>query len=521
MRTRSASLALASALSLAAFAQGCVVYRDRFISVRSEVQVDVRGAMPPNTLRESRSLGFTSEVPPAARLDLPAIHAALDEHGEWVEHPAYGSIWVPAGQSEREFVPYGTDGQWQPTSAGWYWQSSLSWGWVAFHYGRWVQIEHTWAWVPGSVFAPAWVDWRQGGGWVGWSPLPPLGAAYTAPFSYCSCAGLAGAGLWGRVVRGAPATSLYARTGALSSSYGYGGTVYSWGPSAESTGVPASSVVTLARAHADSTAVAQASPRSGAATSGSPRSGSAEGSGGAVGRPGGSSTLTALADIPSVLVSDVPAINGTRPLSAFPAYAALRPSAVDPARLASSAVVPYTGAPRLSNTITLGSTIDPGRAAYPTARVATWERYNGVAYAPGNAPSANTPVARVPTAPSGFFDAPSTMATTRPLTSTSFGSAPSNYNAGYAPAARAAPSYAAPTQIVPAYTPSVRTYAAPSYAAPSYVAPAAAAAPVARTYAAPSYAAPAYVAAPAVSAPAVRAAPSFGTMGMGSAVRFR
>ena len=42
--------------------------------------------------------------------------------------------------------------------------------------------------VPGAVFAPAWVDWRVGNGWVGWAPLAPLGASFVASHIYCAWA---------------------------------------------------------------------------------------------------------------------------------------------------------------------------------------------------------------------------------------------------------------------------------------------------------------------------------------------
>ena len=49
---------------------------------------------------------------------------------------------LPAG-----FAPYVTDGQWRVTDAGWFWQSTLPWGDLAFHYGRWVSWGARWAWV--------------------------------------------------------------------------------------------------------------------------------------------------------------------------------------------------------------------------------------------------------------------------------------------------------------------------------------------------------------------------------------
>ena len=45
---------------------------------------------------------------------------------------------------------------------------------MAYHYGRWVlERRMGWFWMPGDEWAPAWVDWRHGGDYVGWAPLPP------------------------------------------------------------------------------------------------------------------------------------------------------------------------------------------------------------------------------------------------------------------------------------------------------------------------------------------------------------
>lgn len=154
-----------------------------------------------------------------APTDLSAaqISAALAGHGTWADSPTYGRVWRP---DERlvslavgtTFIPYLTGGFWQPTDRGLYWQSSYPWGRVTFHYGRWVLDGATWWWVPGSRFAPAWVDWRRGNGWVAWSPMAPLRARSWSPFLYCPQAGLTGSGLLGRVVQGAAGSSLYART---------------------------------------------------------------------------------------------------------------------------------------------------------------------------------------------------------------------------------------------------------------------------------------------------------------------
>jgi hypothetical protein len=86
--------------------------------------------------------------------------------------PGYGYSWVPA-RVETDWRPY-SDGYWQRTDAGWYWMSEEPWGWATYHYGRWDwNVQFGWFWVPQTQWAPAWVCWREGGGYVGWAPLRP------------------------------------------------------------------------------------------------------------------------------------------------------------------------------------------------------------------------------------------------------------------------------------------------------------------------------------------------------------
>ncbi len=84
-------------------------------------------------------------------------------------------IWVPSRSVVgASFTPYASGGSWAYTDSGWMFESDWDWGWAPFHYGRWYrEPRYGWVWVPGSVWAPAWVDWRFGGGVVGWAPLPP------------------------------------------------------------------------------------------------------------------------------------------------------------------------------------------------------------------------------------------------------------------------------------------------------------------------------------------------------------
>jgi hypothetical protein len=71
------------------------------------------------------------------------------------------------------YVPY-TNGQWINTDAGWYFKAPTPEEETVSHYGRWVNSPTAgWLWVPGRVWAPAWVDWKQNDDYVSWAPLPP------------------------------------------------------------------------------------------------------------------------------------------------------------------------------------------------------------------------------------------------------------------------------------------------------------------------------------------------------------
>lgn len=98
--------------------------------------------------------------------------ATLDEYGQWVASSQYGQVWQPASVAAT-WRPY-TRGHWVYRRAGWTWASDYPWGWVAFHYGRWVYDPvHGWVWVPGDTWGPAWVAWTYTDAYIGWAPLPP------------------------------------------------------------------------------------------------------------------------------------------------------------------------------------------------------------------------------------------------------------------------------------------------------------------------------------------------------------
>lgn len=96
----------------------------------------------------------------------------LVDYGDWIAVAEYGLVWRPHG-THVGWRPY-SYGRWVATDAGWTWVSDWEWGWAPFHYGRWLNHHRIgWVWVPGDEWAPAWVDWREGDGLIGWAPLPP------------------------------------------------------------------------------------------------------------------------------------------------------------------------------------------------------------------------------------------------------------------------------------------------------------------------------------------------------------
>ncbi|CAG0953259.1 hypothetical protein PLCT2_00318 [Planctomycetaceae bacterium] len=96
----------------------------------------------------------------------------LSSHGTWVTIEGYGDCWYPSDVDD-DWRPY-SHGHWVwVDECGWYWVSDHEWGWACEHYGRWIHHHNRWHWVPGYEWSGAWVVWREGGGYVGWSALPP------------------------------------------------------------------------------------------------------------------------------------------------------------------------------------------------------------------------------------------------------------------------------------------------------------------------------------------------------------
>jgi hypothetical protein len=126
----------------------------------------------------SRPARTTVVVSNTGVASVDVFYSELEPYGEWVVVNQYGRVWRPSiVVVGAGFRPYGPGGHWVYTDYGWSFESDWGWGWATFHYGRWyLDPGYGWVWVPGTVWAPAWVAWRYGGGYAGWAPLPPVGS---------------------------------------------------------------------------------------------------------------------------------------------------------------------------------------------------------------------------------------------------------------------------------------------------------------------------------------------------------
>jgi hypothetical protein len=118
----------------------------------------------------------------------------LDDHGGWRPVPEYGEVWFPH-TTIVGWAPY-RYGHWAYVYPwGYTWIDDAPWGFAPFHYGRWINYNGVWGWVPcppprpdvvyvRPVYAPALVAWVGGphfgvgiaiggGANVGWFPLGP------------------------------------------------------------------------------------------------------------------------------------------------------------------------------------------------------------------------------------------------------------------------------------------------------------------------------------------------------------
>jgi hypothetical protein len=106
---------------------------------------------------------------------MTTLRPALAPFGAWVVDERACTLWVPdTSLVGDDFAPYLSDGHWTYADDGYEWVGDYAWSDTTFHYGRWIWTETWgWAWVPGALYAPSWVEWRYGEGWIGWGPTQP------------------------------------------------------------------------------------------------------------------------------------------------------------------------------------------------------------------------------------------------------------------------------------------------------------------------------------------------------------
>ena len=131
------------------------------------------------TKRRATPVARVYQEAPASETDLndsyDVFYDQLSADGHWIYAENYGYVFQPkVAENNPNWRPY-TNGHWEATDRGWYWDTEEPFGWATYHYGRWTNIDGTgWVWTPGIDWSPAWVSWRvSDNGFVGWAPLPP------------------------------------------------------------------------------------------------------------------------------------------------------------------------------------------------------------------------------------------------------------------------------------------------------------------------------------------------------------
>ncbi|MCC8403788.1 FecR domain-containing protein [Paraburkholderia sp. MMS20-SJTN17] len=128
----------------------------RFAGTSLQQLADNRAPAPDELDQWAASRDATEDRSLSARYvsrDIPG-YEDLDANGTWRATPQYGEVWVP-NATPAGWAPY-RDGHWVWQAPwGWTWVDDEPWGFAPYHYGRWAQVDGTWAWVPGPLEADA------------------------------------------------------------------------------------------------------------------------------------------------------------------------------------------------------------------------------------------------------------------------------------------------------------------------------------------------------------------------------
>lgn len=120
--------------------------------------------------------GLTAIPKPIQKLSPAVFHFAQaygNRYGEWLWDDLYGYVWRPF--IDNGAYPWGWSpyyyGRWSHVGGQMFWVPDEPWGWVPYHLGIWQwDKKRGWVWLPGSMFAPAWVTWDFYFGYACWRP---------------------------------------------------------------------------------------------------------------------------------------------------------------------------------------------------------------------------------------------------------------------------------------------------------------------------------------------------------------
>jgi len=120
--------------------------------------------------------GLTALPKPVQKLPPAVFYFAQtygNRNGEWLWDELYGYVWRPF--IDNGAYPWGWSpyyyGRWSYTGGQMFWVPQEPWGWVPYHLGIWQwDKKRGWFWLPGSMFAPAWVAWDFYFGYACWRP---------------------------------------------------------------------------------------------------------------------------------------------------------------------------------------------------------------------------------------------------------------------------------------------------------------------------------------------------------------
>jgi hypothetical protein len=136
--------------------------------------------------------GLTALPKPIQKLP-PAVfyfaQAYGNRYGEWLWDDLYGYVWRP--YIDNGVYPWGWSpyfyGRWSNSGGQMFWVPEEPWGWVPYHLGIWQwDKKRGWFWLPGSMFAPAWVAWDFYFGYACWRPWSMFDWLTDDPYMYGS-----------------------------------------------------------------------------------------------------------------------------------------------------------------------------------------------------------------------------------------------------------------------------------------------------------------------------------------------